>query len=179
MAQAPYRNLKDGRIVLLDKAGNSVTIVGEDDSGFSWDEPDNIEAIMDRGVLSQWRHGVEEPVTFSATINFKYLVADTGETLSPYEVFRFIGGAAAWVSTNLTCTDVDTMTVRFELKAPCSGADGERVVFTQVPKPAFSYQDGSPVSTLGIEGKALMNKLPLPTRVDLTTTTTTTTTTTA
>lgn len=178
MADAPYRNLKDGRIILIDGAGNTLTIVGEDESGFSWDEPDNVEPIHDRTALSQWRPGMEEPVTFSATINFKYLVAQGGEVPSAYEFMCFIGAASGFTSTNLTCTDVDTLTVRFETVAPCDGGYGERVEFTQVPKPAFSFSEEVPVSKLSIEGKALMNKLPTPTRVVLTTTTTTTTTTT-
>jgi len=169
MADENVRNLRDGTITLKDAGANTLELV-VDTGDLSWVETSNITDIKDRQRLSHMRLGEEESVTLSFSLKYKYSVANGSEPLSPYEVFHFQDGAAAWASTN-DCGDVKTLDIKFVMVDPCSTGEDETVLFRKVPLPGITFEEGDEFNTMSFEGKAFITK---PSIYRGTTTTTTT-----
>ena len=163
------RNLRDGTITLKDGGANTLEIVCEE-GNLSFEETHNHVQVMDRGNLCHLRPGAEEAVTLSFGVQFQYFVSTGAEDVSPYEFFSFTGAAAAFTSTNDDGGDVNTIDVQFDIVKPGGGFD-ERLLFTKVPTPNFSFEEGEETDSLSFEGFAFITA---PTITRFTTTTTTT-----
>lgn len=147
MARGAPKDLSDGVIKLEDgttPTANSLTIaVEEGDLNFEVKQP--VYNILDRGSLSHMREDDQEPVTGSLSfimIQLKKATTDTAPEI--YEVMKFEGAAASWVSTNDDRGDVKTLTMKFEIVNPDATLESERITFTKVRFTNIKPEEGKP-----------------------------------
>lgn len=152
------KNLRDAELKLTDgDAPANVVAVTLDEGDLSYDETNNVNNILDRGILDHMRKGDEEPVKVTFTLKFvEFLkqVADADPTV--YEVFKKIGGAAAWVSTNTDGGDVYTLTAEFTIVSPTVGDQNEKIVMNFLHHASVSFSEGDEYDTISFDGEAFV-----------------------
>lgn len=98
------------------------------DNDFEWNEPSEPIFDKDRDRLDGVRSGpeIEMDITFASVLNF--LVASSGQPVTPYEVLHRTGGAADWHTTSTDpcepyCPDI------FILDIPPCGSEQAEVMY--------------------------------------------------
>lgn len=149
----PVRSLRDGVLKLQDGTGtpNEITVALED-GGISYTETNNVDVIMDRGVLDHVRQGDEAPVEISVSLKFQSFIADAAPTV--YEALTQTGDASSWASTR-SGEDVYTLNWIFEIQ-DTSNATNETLTFSDVWPESIDFAEGTPFNTLEVSGRALI-----------------------
>lgn len=70
------------------------------DGNITYTESSEYEYDLDRGVLDTVRSGNQVPLDLSIDFVYEYITTGTGETISPMDALKNIGGASGWVSSS-------------------------------------------------------------------------------
>lgn len=70
------------------------------DGNVTYTEANEYEYDLDRGVLDTVRSGDEVPMDVSLDFVYEYITTGTGESISPMDALKKIGGASGWVSSS-------------------------------------------------------------------------------
>jgi len=162
MADKVTKNMRDGILKLLD--GTSPTpkefefIFEEGDLEFT--EVQNVTNILDRGKLSHFREGDDEPVGISFTLKYVELLSQTSDPGPSFrEALKHIGKASSWTSTSAdSCTDIITNTLQFDVKSPCPGEESERMTFRKFYHTNLNFSEGDEFNTVAVEGVAYVKE---------------------
>lgn len=98
------------------------------DNDFEWNEPNEPIFDLDRDVLDGVRSGPEVPMELNYASVLNFLVASSGQPVTPYEALHRTGGAADWHTTSIDpcepyCIDV------FILDIPPCGSELAEVMY--------------------------------------------------
>lgn len=157
MAQNLTRNLRDGKITLLDGDSTPATLeIVMEEGNLNWTETDNPITVLDRGVLDHRRAGDQQEVDLSFGFKFREYEADSG-SVSPADFINRVNDAAAYVSTS-GAGEPHTMDVNFLLTNPDGTGTDETITFSKVVKNTIEFAEGDEFDTMQYTGKALMTK---------------------
>jgi hypothetical protein len=158
---ATTRNLRDGRIIILDGSGTAKTLtipISEGDFAFTINRPTFI--VMNRGKIDSRKQGDEVPVDLSFSIKFEQWAYSNGNTgMSVPDVLQGINLANDWISTD-GCGPY-AVDIKFEVDNPCDPGKKEVLVFGKFTADTLSFKEGSEYNSISVSGKALQQ---LPTR---------------
>jgi hypothetical protein len=154
---ASTRNLRHGTLILRDGTSitpNTLTIpIAEGDLDFTITK--NILRVMNRGKIDHKRDGdeVEMDIKFSFKFEQWSYAAGASTGVSPADVLLRAGGAAAWVSTGVSCGPwaIDLV---FQIKDPCSATAYEQLVFSGFTPESINFKEGSDSNMVSVTGKA-------------------------
>jgi len=151
------RNLRDGRMRLVDGNGTPVTKeVTLMEGDLQWEIKQNTITVKDRGQLDHFRKGDEEGVAGSAS--FKFVEHFNSGSGSITEFLLFLGAYSANVSTT-SGSDKKTLHVEFYVDDPGGGTD-ELIKFTHCAITGITHGQGDEYDKIGFTFQSLD---PLPT----------------
>lgn len=121
-------------------AGPNYIDVTIGDGNLEYSEKQNVEYILDRGVIDSTREGDDVPMEVSMDFRFDKITGATTDVLPTVEdALKFIGPAATWVATNnATCSSPRTVDIEVFETPPCSGVENQLFVF-----PDFAWEEMS------------------------------------
>lgn len=149
-------NFRDGALTIKDNAGTPHTLaVTLMDGNFAWSEKRDIKIIRARGLLDHLRLGDEQvmPVSFK----FKYTEL-LGASVTPYEILKGVGGAAAYTYTAKTgagydLTDAcDVKVVQLFFVVTLVGGGTESMEFPNFAYETVDFSEGEEANEIGVVG---------------------------
>lgn len=126
----PKIDFKNATVKIKDGTGTPLECeIVSGDGTVSWSEKYPKEFVLNRGKIWQVREGDEQPCEVKLDIVWEYLRGETSGTVQPYEAFKRIGLAAAWVSVGGACEPY-AVTIEIIHTPICTSEDLEKIVFT-------------------------------------------------
>lgn len=158
------RNLRDATLTIQDGAASPQTLVvpiEEGDLNIT-ERPPEAMTVLNRGALSHFAKGPDNPVNVSFTAKYVALAGHTDSTQNPtvYEAIKGTGKASGWTSTE-SCGP-NTVNLIWTLTTPCSAAVGgvtdesETVTISDFHADEFDINEGEEFNTIRVSGKALV-----------------------
>jgi hypothetical protein len=86
----------------------------------------------------------------SFEVLFREFLTQGENPITPYEIFKQIGAAAAWVTTNADGGEVFTLGIRFTVRSPTTGEQDERITFAKVYHTKIDFAEGTPSNKLTV-----------------------------
>lgn len=99
------------------------------DGNVTWTENKDYEYLLDRGNLDTVRENDQQPLDVTIDFVYEFVTTGTDETISPYDAFKGIGGAAEWVSASSDACEPYAVDVEITHTPPCGGAETEITLF--------------------------------------------------
>jgi len=99
------------------------------DGNLVYTEANEYEYDLDRGVLDTVRAGDQVPLDLSLDFVYEYITTGTGETVSPMDALKQIGGASAWVSSSADPCEPYAVDVEVVHTPICTTQEIETTVF--------------------------------------------------
>lgn len=153
-ASTVTKNLRDGLLRLRDGTGTPVELdVAIDEGNLRFTITQNVNPILDRGVLAHPRLGDQEPVSWSFGMKYTEMLDDSAAG-TPYEFLTQTGAYTGNVSTR-TDTDVFCNDLRFYVDDPEGGTD-ELIEFPDCWHDSIEFQEGDEYNTLTVSGRAFV-----------------------
>jgi hypothetical protein len=103
------------------------------DGNLTYTEAKNYNYELDRGVLDTVREGDDIPVSLALAFVYEFVRTGTGETITPSDAIKGIGGAAGWVSTSADKCEPYAVDMVVEHVTNCSGAANPEAEHTTFP----------------------------------------------
>ena len=161
-----FRNFRHGTMTLYDAAGtpNTVTVVGEE-GGLRWNSDFNISPVYDRGGITGFSQGKDQPGGLSFTIRPTQFIQHVADNTNPIGVFEFMNNywplaspaqTSPLTSTDPTgqdgCSPVFTFNFRIDISDPCGGTlTGERLVWEHCALASQSFEENEEANTISFE----------------------------
>ena len=161
---AVTRNLKNSTLTIQDGAATPATLVvpiEEGDLNITERPPEAIP-VLNRGALSHFAEGPDNPVTVSFTAKYVAYAGHTGTGQSPtvIEALKLTGLASGW--TSKSACGPKTVDLVWTLTTPCTAAIGgvtdesETVTITEFHADEIDISEGEEYNTIRVSGKALV-----------------------
>jgi hypothetical protein len=99
------------------------------DGNLTYTEANEYEYDLDRGVLDTVRAGDQVPLDLSLDFVYEYITTGTGETISPMDALKGIGGASGWVSSSADPCEPYAVDVEVVHTPLCTTQEIETTVF--------------------------------------------------
>jgi hypothetical protein len=117
----------------------------------TWTEARSYEYVLDRGNLDTVRQQDEVPLDISIDAVYDYITTETGQTITPVDALKGIGGAAEWVTSSADpcepyCVDIEVMHC-----LPCGTVEDEDLVFANFRYESLKFDIKA--ATIAVTGK--------------------------
>ena len=100
------------------------------DGNVTYTEANEYEYDLDRGVLDTVRSGDEVPMDISLDFVYEYITTGTGETISPMDALKKIGGASGWVSSSSDPCEPYAIDIEIVHTPICTTQEIETTIFS-------------------------------------------------
>lgn len=152
------KNLRDAEVKLYDGTGSpNEIILALEEGDLTFETTNNVNNILDRGILSHMRKGDEAPVPVTFTMKFTEMISQGSNPVTVYEAVEKVGAAAAWITTNTDGGDVYTLDMEVKIDTPTSGEDAELILLEKLHG-KFNFAEGDEYDTLTFEGEAFITR---------------------
>jgi hypothetical protein len=156
MTQLVTRNLRDGRIRLVDGTGTPITKeVTLLEGNLQWTETDSIIEVKDRGALLHPRLGDEEALSGNFTVKYDEIYLATGGTF--YQFINKLGPYSGNISTLAATSDVFAFHLEFYIADP-TGATGELIRFNDTYVTQKDFNEGDAYNTVALSFRSFITK---------------------
>lgn len=117
-----------------------------------WTQKRNVIFVKNRGRLSSVRIGDQIPVDVNMNLKWEFLKSVSGESLSPEDVLKQRGEAAAWASSDADACRPYAVDIEMNYVPDCGAAEDELIVLNdfRYEKLACDLRN----ATLKVTGKA-------------------------
>jgi len=99
------------------------------DGNLTYTEANEYEYDLDRGLLDTVRAGDQVPLDLNLDFVYEYITTGTGETISPMDAMKGIGGASGWVSSSADGCEPYAIDVEVVHTPLCTTQEIETTVF--------------------------------------------------
>lgn len=148
MTAGVTRNLRDGRLRLVDGAGTPATIeVDLLEGNLQFSETDSTLEIKDRGALLHLRAGDEMAITGSISVKYDEIYLASGGTV--YQFLNNVGPYSSLTGTRAADGDRFTLDWEFYVADPVGGT-GELIKFTDVYVTSKDFSEGAEYNTMAL-----------------------------
>lgn len=101
--------------------------IGE--GNLTYTENREYEYVLDRGDLDTVREGDQVPLDINLDFIYEFIRTGTGESITPVDALKGVGGAAEWVSSSSDLCEPFAVDLEIEHVPPCGGAEKEITLF--------------------------------------------------
>jgi len=98
------------------------------DGNLTYTEAKEYNYEFDRGVLDTVREGNDVPVQVQMAFIYEFVRTGTGETITPSDAVKGIGGAAGWISSSADKCEPYAVDMVVEHEVTCSGTSVEKEI---------------------------------------------------
>lgn len=144
-------DLKDVTLLLKDGGSEQVAIkVG--DGTLTYTESQNIEYVLDRGLLDTTRLGDEVPMDVNFDLVWEFLLSSTTATVTPKEALQQKGSASTWVSTSADVCEPYAVDIETTNDPKCADEELEQTTLPDFRWESIDhdYSEG----TMSVSGKS-------------------------
>jgi len=101
------------------------------DGNVTYTESNEYSYDLDRDMLDTVRAGAEVPIDVSLDFVYEYITTGTGESISPMDALKSIGGAALWVSSSSDPCEPYSIDIEIVHTPYCSTSEIETTTFPE------------------------------------------------
>ena len=99
------------------------------DGNVTYTESNEYDYDLDRGTLDTVRAGDEVPIDVNFDFVYEFIVTGTGESISPMDALKAIGGAAEWRSSSSDPCEPYSVDIEIVHTPICTTAEIETTIF--------------------------------------------------
>lgn len=109
------------------------------------------EYLLDRGDLDTVREGNQVPMDVSMEFVYEFVRTGTGETITPVDALKGVGGAAEWVSSSSDQCEPYAVDIEVEHNPPCGSSETETTLFPDFRRDSLEFDLGE--ATISCQGR--------------------------
>ncbi len=123
--------------------------IGE--GNLTYTEAKEYEYLKNRGVLDTVREGEDQPVDVSLEFAYEFVTTGTGESITPVDAVKQIGGADEWVSSSSDLCEPYCVDIEIDRSLSCGSTEDETTILADFRYESLEYslQD----ATISVSGK--------------------------